>query len=159
MSDKEEMMKKFDPNVFNRDRSGADYLRSIHDQFSDKLINATDFYFLVKPEKGSKELWASKEFIVLVDQLEDRSEYLSIHRAHLDTNTGRWTGGISWDELMELKNQCGRGDKFAVEIFPKDKDVINTNNIRHLWLIEDEVLEKIPCLWRPGIKKQSAQCA
>lgn len=42
--------------------------------------------------------------------------------------------GISWDELQRIKNECGFEDKDAVEFYPRQKDVINTANYRHLYI-------------------------
>ena len=47
--------------------------------------------------------------------------------------------GISWDELQQIKSDCGYGDKDAIELFPKDKDVLNTANWRHLYIFQEEI--------------------
>lgn len=38
---------------------------------------------------------------------------------------------------MRLKAECGRGDKWAVELYPPDEAVVNVANIRHLWLLPE----------------------
>lgn len=60
----------------------------------------------------------------------------------------RWLDGISWDDLMRLKREAGHGDRYAVEIFPADEDVVNVANMRHLWLLE----EPPAYAWRKGQK-------
>jgi hypothetical protein len=59
----------------------------------------------------------------------------------LDQNTIRldiWRkdmkDGIGWDELHTIKSKCGFADFDAVEFYPRDCDVLNTANIRHLYL-------------------------
>lgn len=42
--------------------------------------------------------------------------------------------GIGWDELQEIKRDCGFADCDAVEFYPADVDVINTGNWRHLYV-------------------------
>lgn len=59
---------------------------------------------------------------------------LSINRTEL-RGDGRWTDGITWDELQRLKREAGHGDRVAVEVFPPDSDVVNVANVRHLWLL------------------------
>lgn len=56
----------------------------------------------------------------------------------------RWQDGITWDDLQRLKRECGYGDHDAVEVFPADADVVNVANMRHLFVLADE----IPYAWR-----------
>ncbi len=57
---------------------------------------------------------------------------------------------MTWEELQEIKRQVGIGDFFAVEIFQRDKDIVNVANMRHLWVLPDPLdfgwmtSEKIP---------------
>lgn len=43
--------------------------------------------------------------------------------------------GITWDDLQWLKAAVGFGDREAVEVFPRDCDVVNVANMRHLWVL------------------------
>lgn len=49
--------------------------------------------------------------------------------------------GISWDVLQKLKRECGYGDRDAVEIYPKDADIVNVANMRHLFVYLKETLK------------------
>lgn len=60
---------------------------------------------------------------------------LSVHRTTLSGD--RWTDGISWDELQELKAQAGYPFTWAVEIYPSVESEVNVANIRHLWLLPE----------------------
>ena len=42
---------------------------------------------------------------------------------------------ITWDELQRLKAEAGFADRWAVEVFPPDAQVVNIANIRHLFLL------------------------
>lgn len=42
--------------------------------------------------------------------------------------------GITWDELNWIKNQCGFAEFDACEFFPRQRDVINVANVRHLYI-------------------------
>lgn len=53
--------------------------------------------------------------------------------------------GLTWDQLREIKNQCGFADFDGIEFYPREKDVINTGNIRHLYLFKDQ----LPFIRRP----------
>lgn len=52
--------------------------------------------------------------------------------------------GIGWDELQRIKSECGFGDRDAVEFYPRDADVLNTGNLRHLYIMD----EKLPLIRR-----------
>jgi hypothetical protein len=67
---------------------------------------------------------------------------LSICRVKLGKG-GRWQDGLTWDELQEIKRQCGYGDWWAIEVYPRDKDVVNVANLRHLWIMP----EPLPIGW------------
>lgn len=83
------------------------------------------------------QAWESKDFCVL--QYDeglfngDEMYRLSICRTTL-RDDGKWEENISWDELMRCKNEVGFGDWYGVEIYPRDKDIVNVANMRHLWI-------------------------
>lgn len=85
------------------------------------------------------EVWRSKGFLV---QIHAEGDYIrmSVNRT---MHTGDdWVAGITWDELMRLKRECGRGDLDALELFPADSDVVNVANIRHLFFPPEPVAFK-----------------
>lgn len=55
---------------------------------------------------------------------------------HLTVHRWDMKDGITWDELQRIKNECGFEDRDAVEAYPRQQDVINTGNIRHLYVFE-----------------------
>ena len=48
-----------------------------------------------------------------------------------------WDDGISWDQIQEIKSLVGYGDKWAVECFPPDQEVVNVANMRHIWILNN----------------------
>ena len=38
-------------------------------------------------------------------------------------------------KLQEIKNTIGYKDKFAVEVYPAENDIVNVANMRHLWVL------------------------
>lgn len=71
---------------------------------------------------------------------------LSVNRTDVDERTLQWVGEISWDELQRLKREAGYGDYEAVEIYPRDCDVVNVATMRHLWVLP----KPMPFSWRNG---------
>lgn len=77
----------------------------------------------------------SRYFLVQVYH-EEHAIRLTVCRTTLDC-LGGWLSDITWDELQDLKSQCGYADKAAVEIFPPEGHVVNVANMRHLWILDE----------------------
>jgi hypothetical protein len=86
-------------------------------------------------EKNRIQAWRSRSFLVQAFGEGEGLIRLSVNRTTLGDN-GRWLENISWDELMQLKREAGFGDWYAIEVYPRDKDVVNVANMRHLWVME-----------------------
>lgn len=81
------------------------------------------------------EVWRSNKFLA---QVFAEGEVLRVSVSRVVLSSGvRWQDGISWDELQQVKREIGRGDKWAVELYPADSDLVNVANMRHLWLLSD----------------------
>lgn len=94
-------------------------------------------------EKPPRAVWRSRRFLVQA-YFDNMHERLSISRTDWDENQKRWKEGISWDEIQRLKSEAGFGDRFAVEVYPADAEVINVANMRHIWLLTSPP----PYAWR-----------
>jgi hypothetical protein len=84
-----------------------------------------------------KEVWRSRDYLVQVYDEGGGIERISVSSTTLQGE--RWADGITWDSLMLLKRQCGRGDRDALEVYPADRDIVNVANMRHLWLPAEPV--------------------
>ena len=82
-------------------------------------------------------VWRSRYFLVQCYAEHDGISRLSVARSVIEPTTGRWKDGITWEELQAIKREVGLGDYMAVEIYPKDRDIINVANMRHLWVLRD----------------------
>lgn len=80
-------------------------------------------------------VWGSRDFLVALYSDEGRDR-LTINRTTMDRTTGRWVDGITWDEIQDLKRQAGFGDRWAVEVYPPESEVVDAANMRHLWLLD-----------------------
>jgi len=61
---------------------------------------------------------------------------VKFYRDAKDPGELKWQDGITWDELQEIKNQCGYQDHWMCEYYPPQDQVVNVANIRHLWLMD-----------------------
>ncbi|HEX8594203.1 MAG TPA: hypothetical protein VF682_13125 [Pseudomonas sp.] len=77
------------------------------------------------------EVWRSRSFLVQVYTEPGDFQRMSVCRTIHNGDT--WADQVTWDELMQLKRECGRGDKDALEVFPADADIVNVANMRHLF--------------------------
>lgn len=78
-------------------------------------------------------VWQSKKYLVQVYNEGNGIVRLSINRT--SRYKGQWNDKMTWDELQDIKRKVGYGDAFAVEVYPKDADIINVANLRHLWVL------------------------
>jgi hypothetical protein len=82
-------------------------------------------------------LWRSRRFLAQLYRQKDGSLRLSVNRTSVDPAGDRWLDGITWDELQQVKAECGFGDHWAAEIYPPAADLVNVANVRHLFLLPE----------------------
>lgn len=96
-------------------------------------------------DASRSRVWLSRSFLVQEFVASNGAAFrLSVSRT--THNGDRWAENITWDELMQIKRECGYANADAVEIYPSDADVVNVANMRHLWIVEGF----IPFKWRKG---------
>lgn len=101
------------------------------------LVEVTrEFWPEVLQSSRVKQLYRSRDFLVQVVD-EPCGERLSICRTAVGQDNRNWEDKITWDELQLLKRECGRGDRWAVEIYPPEASVVNVANLRHLWVLNE----------------------
>jgi hypothetical protein len=54
--------------------------------------------------------------------------------------------GIGWDVLQQIKNEMFGPEVLAVEVYPPEDRVVNNSNMRHLWEVPIDLIERIPSL-------------
>lgn len=91
-------------------------------------------------------LFRSRQFLAQLYEEPNGVLRLSVNRSMTDKQGDRWIDGITWDQLQQVKAECGFGDQWAVEVYPPESDIVNVANVRHLWL-----LPQAPAFaWRKG---------
>ena len=79
--------------------------------------------------------WSSRYFLVQEFQ-EKNAIRISVNRSSVKKD-GSWVDNISWDELMNIKDQLGYGESYAVEVYPANINIVNVANMRHLWVLPE----------------------
>lgn len=99
------------------------------------------------------KIYRSKKYTVIVWNV-PAGKKLSIQRNEWDSHTNRYRDNISWDEIQEIKRQCGFGEQNAIEFYPPDSEVINIANVRHIWILPDELTDHMLKLDDDNLVKQ-----
>ena len=81
--------------------------------------------------------WRSSRYLATHWRERNGNERLSVNRVDINTATGAWKEGITWEQLQEIKSQCGFDDKAMIEIYPPGNRVINDAPMRHLWFVDE----------------------
>jgi hypothetical protein len=89
------------------------------------------------------EVWRSRFYLVQGFRENGGVIRLSVCKTQVEDD-GRLVDGLAWDELQEIKRQVGYGDAYAIEVYPRDKDIVNVANMRHLWVMPAQ----LPIGWR-----------
>ena len=89
------------------------------------------------PNSMTLDVFRSRHFLVqIVKEKPTNNVRLTVNRCELNARGDSFQDGITWDELMEIKRQCGFESSWAIEIYPPDHQIVNVPNMRHLWLLD-----------------------
>lgn len=89
-------------------------------------------------------VWCSRRFFVQAFEVAESPGVVCLSVSRVQRVLGDWRDGVTWDELMQVKRECGYGEAFAVECYPEDRHLVNVANMRHLFVMP----ERLPFAWR-----------
>lgn len=55
------------------------------------------------------------------------------------TGTNDGTGEVSWAMKQQIKDELFGENRFAIEVFPKQKDLVDVCDVYHLWVFDKKV--------------------
>jgi len=100
-----------------------------------KILNPSEYKYLGKTNK-SKPIKVLRSKYFLVQIFYDKGvTRLSINRTTINRQGG-WQDKITWDELQNIKSECGFKEHAAIEIYPPDEHIVCDFNMRHLWILD-----------------------
>lgn len=123
-------------------RAANQHLKKENKTYPDQLVSVPETEW-PRREPGMVVLLRSNRFLVQVYVENNGVVRLSVCRTEIN-NRGQWRENITREELQEIKNQCGYEHFDAVEVYPRQKDVVNVANMRHLWVFD----EPLQFAWR-----------
>jgi len=109
------------------------YLRTENRNWPEWLTPVRRENWPTRDAEPRTEVWRSRTLLVQIFA-ESGVERISVNRTEIE-DSGRFRDGLTWDDLMEVKRQCGRGSAWAVEIYPPDAETVNVSNMRHLFVL------------------------
>lgn len=83
-------------------------------------------------------MWGSRDYLATLWLDPTGYQRLSINSTMFNARSGRWDDGLTWDELMTVKNQCGFGGQWSVEVYPPSAQAVDVAAMRHLWLLDHQ---------------------
>jgi len=96
------------------------------------------------PDAGHRrapvEVWRNNRYLAQVFEEANGVLRVSVNRTVM-LPTGRWDDGLTWDELQTIKREIGFGDRYAVEVYPEDAEIVNVANMRHIWVLPRPITE------------------
>jgi hypothetical protein len=63
-------------------------------------------------------------------------EHVTITRG-MGTSDG--SGEVSWPEKMQIKNELFGENRFAIEVYPKQKNLVDVCDVYHLWVFDKKL--------------------
>lgn len=84
-------------------------------------------------------IWMSQNYSAVAWAVHDRSDFicrLVINRRELEPD-GSWKQGITWDDIQSIKHDCGYGDYDALEVYPRDVNLVFDAPMRHIWVVKE----------------------
>ena len=63
-------------------------------------------------------------------------EHVTISRG---TGTNDGSGEVTWAEKMRIKNELFGENRFAIEVFPKKKNLVDVCDVYHMWVFDKKL--------------------
>lgn len=63
-------------------------------------------------------------------------EHVTITHGQL---TSDGSGEISWAKKMQIKNELFGENRFAIEVYPKQKNLVDVSDVYHLWVFDKKL--------------------
>lgn len=79
-------------------------------------------------------VWRSRHFLAII-MAAHAFRGIEVRRL---TVTRHMQCEITWEDLQRCKREVGCGDLYAVEVYPRDRDLWNGKG-RHLWLLDKPI--------------------
>ena len=85
--------------------------------------------------------WIDNDADICVCSRLIRTQFGNVEHVTISKGTGTndGTGEVTWAEKMQIKNELFGENRFAIEIFPKQKNPVDVCDVYHLWVFDKKV--------------------
>ncbi len=130
-----------------------DYLRKQNAQYTEAFEEVPRSNWPANIPDRLAHAYRSRQFFVQIYDLPDGVIRLTVCRTVVKGDD--WAAEISWDSLQDIKRRLGYGDRYAIEVYPRDVDLVNVAAMRHLWVLP----EPLHIGWFRGAGREVEQTA
>jgi hypothetical protein len=78
------------------------------------------------------KVWVNDKYCVMARTIQ--TEWGTVHHACIRNVSG---GDIPWREKQKIKNELWGKEYTAIEVFPKESELVDAANMYHLWIFKD----------------------
>lgn len=93
--------------------------------------------------EGDDEVWTNDRYQVRVRYIKSNDESVTptgrTGLIHLSINAHDRSPVRNWRHLQAIKNEIAGDDRWAVEVFPPEDDLVDTSNQFHLWVMPEGI--------------------
>ena len=85
--------------------------------------------------------WIDNDADICVCSRLIRTQFGNVEHVTISKGTGTndGTGEVTWAEKMQIKNELFGENRFAIEVFPKQKNLVDVCDVYHLWVFDKKV--------------------
>lgn len=84
--------------------------------------------------------WISDDGLQVTSRLL-RTEWGKVEHAAITRTGGITCGGegdMTWSLKMQIKNEIFGGNRLAIEVFPKERNLVDVSDVYHLWVFDKD---------------------
>lgn len=85
--------------------------------------------------------WIDNDANVCVCSRLIRTKFGTVEHVTISKGTGTndGSGEITWSQKMQIKNELFGENRFAIEVFPKQKNLVDVCDVYHLWVFDKKI--------------------
>lgn len=85
--------------------------------------------------------WIDNDASICVTSRIIRTRFGNVEHVAISKGTGTndGSGDISWSMKMQIKNELFGENRFAIEVFPKQKNLVDVLDVYHLWVFDKKL--------------------
>ena len=85
--------------------------------------------------------WIDNDANICVSSRMIRTQFGNIEHVTITRGTGSsdGSGEISWSVKQQIKDELFGENRFAIEVFPKKKNLVDVSDVYHIWVFDKKV--------------------